>query len=357
MMPVFLFRCFIVLALVLISLSPQDGYADDQDRSSAQAGSTPTSNKASSGEKTPGQTGKLQSVTREFEFRYAGAITELEPQTEVSVWLPIAIDSTEQKILDRKILVPHAFTLRNDPTYGNQILHFHAKADDAGEIPFEITYRVQRNPVKKNQGPKYSQDASNKFLTGSKYVPINRNLSAEVLGETRVSKDSMIAAREIYDAINRRMKYDKPANQGWGRGDSVWACDSRYGNCTDFHSLFISLCREQNLPARFEIGFPISLEQTQGTVAGYHCWAKFAARQRWISVDISEANKEPALADYYFGNLPPDRITFSIGRDLQLSPAQSEGPVNFLIYPYAEVSGRTHTKFRKDFHFEHITPK
>ena len=150
------------------------------------------------------------------------------------------------------------------------------------------------------------------------------------------------------------MRYDKPKGGQWGRGDSVWACDSRHGNCTDFHSLFISICREQDIPARFEIGFPISAQRGQGDVGGYHCWAKFVADQAWVPVDISEADKNPEKTDYFFGNLTENRIAFTIGRDLQLVPAQQDGPVNFLVYPYAEVSGKKHEALRKSFKYSDL---
>jgi len=129
----------------------------------------------------------------------------------------------------------------------------------------------------------------------------------------------------------------KKEGSGWGRGDTNWVCDSRYGNCTDFHSLFMSLARSQGLPTRFEIGFSIPTDSTEGKITGYHCWAWFYLDDRgWIPVDISEADKNPKLKDYYFGNLTADRVTFSTGRDLELVPQASQSPLNFFIYPHVE---------------------
>ncbi|NNC34890.1 MAG: transglutaminase domain-containing protein, partial [Croceitalea sp.] len=52
---------------------------------------------------------------------------------------------------------------------------------------------------------------------------------------------------------------------------------------------------------------------------------------------ISEGNKYTALATYYFGRHPANRIEFSRGRDLQLQPGPSSGPINFLAYPVMEI--------------------
>src|SRR5207245_9493900 len=81
-------------------------------------------------------------------------------------------------------------------------------------------------------------------------------------------------ARHIYDYVLATMRYDK-SGEGWGRGDAVWACTSKRGNCTDFHSLFIGMMRSSGIPARFEIGFPLPENKTEGDISGYHCWAEF----------------------------------------------------------------------------------
>ena len=144
----------------------------------------------------------------------------------------------------------------------------------------------------------------------------------------------------IYDVVNKHMRYSK-VGTGWGQGDSVWACDSGFGNCSDFHSLFISIARAEGIPAKFEMGFPLPEKRGEGEIVGYHCWAKFRPEGKdWVPVDISEANKNPRLKDYYFGNLSENRVTFTTGRDLELVPRQKGGALNFFIYPYVEVDGQ-----------------
>ena len=57
-------------------------------------------------------------------------------------------------------------------------------------------------------------------------------------------------------------------------------------------------------------------------------------------------------AQYFFGNLTEDRVSFSTGRDLELLPAPAAKTVNYLAYPYVEVEGKRHTKFRKEFRYK-----
>ena len=147
----------------------------------------------------------------------------------------------------------------------------------------------------------------------------------------------------------QHMSYDK-SRPGYGTGDAVWACDSRFGNCTDFHSLFMSLARSQSIPTQFEIGYPLPTGKKAGQLTGYHCWAWFhQSGLGWQPVDISEADKHPELTDYYFGHLSSDRVAFSVGRDIQLAPAQRGKPLNYFVVPYAEVDGVAIESSQLDF--------
>ncbi len=69
-------------------------------------------------------------------------------------------------------------------------------------------------------------------------------------------------------------------------------------------------------------------------------------------VDISEANKNPQMSDYYFGKLTANRVLFSIGRDLQWTPPPAAETVSFHVYPYVEVDGKPHSSFVKKFRYE-----
>jgi hypothetical protein len=133
-------------------------------------------------------------------------------------------------------------------------------------------------------------------------------------------------ARALYDHIIDEMRYAKEGV--YGTGDANYACDSKSGNCTEFHSYFISLARSAGIPARFAVGAAIPSERDEGGVDGYHCWAEFYAEGKWWPVDISEARHHPA-----------NRIEFSKGRQIFPDPGPESGPINFLAYPVFEVNG------------------
>ena len=189
------------------------------------------------------------------------------------------------------------------------------------------------------QPVKLTDEQRKLLLSADKKVPVGGK-PLELLAGKELPAEQLKLARLLYDRVDEHVKYDK-SRPGYGNGDVLWVCDSRFGNCTDFHSLFISLARAKGIPARFEIGFSVPEKRGEGPITGYHCWAFFwLEKQGWVPVDISEADKNPAMKEYYFGNLTENRVTFTQGRDLTLVPKQAGEPLNFFIYPYVEVDGK-----------------
>ena len=293
---------------------------------------------------------------RKFTFYYDATISDLEPGAKARVWIPVATTGPDQQVTLDGIELPAKHTVHTEKKFGNRVIYFEAVANDAGQIPVKATYSVARNEIQPTTREEFDESKRALFLASNTLVPADGRLLAKVFGSKHPMSTGRDLAQELYDAVYNRMQYSKPTNKPWGRGDATFACDEKVGNCTDFHSLFISMARSVDLPARFEIGFPLPADKEKGSIGGYHCWAKFAHEGNWTAVDISEADKHPEMKNYYFGGLTPDRVTFTVGRDLELDPAPAAGPVNFLVYPYVEVDGKPHTKFVKNFHFEDVSP-
>jgi hypothetical protein len=57
-------------------------------------------------------------------------------------------------------------------------------------------------------------------------------------------------------------------------------------------------------------------------------------------VDASEAWKHPEKRSYFFGAHDDNRLQFTVGRDIRLDPSQHGDPLNYFIYPYAELDGK-----------------
>jgi hypothetical protein len=282
--------------------------------------------------------------SRSFRFDYRFTANGLSAGDKVRVWMPVPPSNREQTAVELSRNLPAKATLAAEPVHGNRIMFLEATLSAAGALKFRVSYRVTRkevNGLAERKKPNAISAAKRRiYLGANRNVPLGGK-PVELLTGIMLKADRLKLARQLYDRVDDHVSYDK-SKPGYGRGDAVWVCGSRRGNCSDFHSLFISLARSKGIPARFEIGFPLPEKMRKGTIPGHHCWAHFFVDGRgWVPVDISEADKRPAMKDYYFGSLPEDRVAFSTGRDLVLVPRQSAKPLNFFINPHVEVNGKT----------------
>ncbi len=259
----------------------------------------------------------------------------------VHVWLPIPIDDASQRVLSLKIESPWSYR-QTKGANGNRFIYLELNEQDLTDGDVVLRAVVERWPYTGVQNKKTKADVTPdplRFLGTQRRIPLTGRIKeyAEQAGAGLFTDAARI--RAYYDFVIRTMKYAKDG-EGWGRGDASWACESRYGNCTDFHSVLIGMCRSEGIPARFVIGFPIPPDAETTPIKGYHCWAEAYDRASgWVPMDASEAWKSKRFDDYY-GQLPADRIAFTAGRDLILEPPQHGEPLNYFIYPYAEVGGK-----------------
>jgi len=262
----------------------------------------------------------------------------------VTVYVPFPSDSEVQNVENfslqasapEKLL---SWELKREAEYGNRFIRAEMKdatPADKLTLRYVVTRRELANPA---QGAVNTAaliaPPSPRFLLADQLLPLDGPVAAlarETLAGTKTT-DAKINA--IYNKTVQMMRYDK-SGTGWGRGDVVWACDNKRGNCTDFHSVIIGMARNARIPGKFEIGLSIPTDKEEGELTGYHCWAFLYHSQRgWVPLDASEGWKnEQKYKEYYRGHIGSDRVAFSIGRDIKLG--QRGAPLNYFIYPYAE---------------------
>lgn len=299
--------------------------------------------------------------SRHFTFHYGFTIRNVEPGQRLQVWFPRAQSDEFQdvKIVSVKGDLPVKKT--HESKYGNGIFYAVAPKATKSEYSFDVEYNVVRREriglPREGVQPKLlraSAKETREYLAPDKLVPVTGKLAGIAAEQVQGRTTTLEKARALYDYVFSTMRYDKTGS-GWGRGDAEWACDSRRGNCTDFHSVFISMARSQGIPARFSIGFPLLAGKSSGEIAGYHCWADFYDPQYgWVPVDISEAWKDKSKKNYFFGAHDVNRIQFSTSRDLVLAPQQAGEPLNYFVYPYAEVDGKKYENVSSRFSFADV---
>ncbi|MGI4871325.1 MAG: transglutaminase-like domain-containing protein [Janthinobacterium lividum] len=316
-------------------------------------------------------------------------------------WMPVPHSDKSQDVSELKIECPAAsqatlpdgwqqskYTVETDQ-YGNQMLHMRMAAarefkpgmtfnvdnlaKQVNKLPLvpiapltftlmaRITRREHQNLRATDDHAPAETEATDpnqaRWLAPDRLVPLDAKIKAlaqEVVDNAHATTP-LAKARAIYEHVVGTMKYDK-TGEGWGRGDIYYACDARRGNCTDFHAVFIGYCRAQGIPARFSIGLPLPAQRGKAEVKGYHCWAEFfTPATGWVPVDASEAAKDPTRRGYFFGAHDENRVEFTRGRDLVLTPKQAGEPLNYFVYPYAEADGKV-VEVAHTYTFEDVAP-
>jgi transglutaminase-like putative cysteine protease len=297
-------------------------------------------------------------LVRRVNATYTATVDSIPPgTTRLEAWIPLPAETQAQSVLALDVESSYATFRRYDAEFGNAYLYTKIEKAVPPRLNIQVRFQAERREVLNSKPVSVSTwnrspDILTPFLRPSRLVTVSPRILKLAQEITRDSNGTVEKARAIYNYVVNGVRYDKSI-PGWGRGDTERVCDLRTGNCTDFHSLFISLAMASGIPARFVIGFPLS-QKPKDSVTGYHCWADFYLPGRgWIPVDASDASKsqDPKRRDYLFGNLDPDRLQFTVGRDIRFSPAQSGEPLNYFIYPYAEADGKpiTDTGMQLDY--------
>ncbi len=303
---------------------------------------------------------------RHFTFHYAFTVRNVTPGDRVRVWIPLAHSDASQDVKVSFQTGDLPLKQVRQPEYGNQVLYTEVAKADQADYKFSVDYDVVRRehvvlangkPVPDTQPESAPKIELARFVEADRLVPVTGLPAQLAVEQTKGATTQLEKAKDIYDYVFRTMKYDKTGT-GWGHGDTLWACDSKHGNCTDFHSVFISMARSQKIPARFQIGFPLPADKTAAEIPGYHCWAEFYLDSvGWVPVDISEAWKHQEKHDYFFGAHDVNRVQFTQGRDLKLAPAQDGPSLNYFVYPYVEAGGKEYPNVSIAFSFADVGAK
>jgi len=333
--------------------------------------------------------------TRSFQFKYE---VELSPTNDkkLELWIPVPQSNAVQDISNLRYDTNGLeYIIKNEAVHNNRYLYIYSthgiNKSKSISMTFDVTRKEHRNYEM------YEDVDPDKYLGAYSKVPIG-NIFKSIIDKNNLTNRNM---QGVYEFVLSGMHYGKPTddkNSGnykyvhgginpktgkewlpsnityglkkktrdeltksqnkskkyaYGNGNSLYACDIGVGNCTDYHSYFMSLGRTLNVPVRFHMGFPIP-SGNEGAVKGYHCWADYFVEDKgWFPVDISEADKDPKLKNYFFGTIDNSRVDMMIGRDFVLE-GYDNGKLNLFIYPILEIDDEVSSSFTKKFSYKDL---
>jgi transglutaminase-like putative cysteine protease len=291
-------------------------------------------------------------ITMEFD------LSSHDQDKMAQLWIPYPITNSNQKISN--IFIDGNYSSSGVYTEGKfQSPMLYARWDQGVKNrKLTFSFDVERQEVIRRNFPKtesvWDPVDYALYLAPTRLGPIDGEVErlARIItaGETTV----LGKARAIYDWTCDNT-YRNPETRGCGFGDVYRLLKEPGGKCADISSIFVALARAAGVPSREIFGIRQGKKHVQNISKWQHCWAEFyLPGYGWVPVDPADVRKmmlteELTLSDaktdkyreYFWGGIDPYRVKIGEGRDLNLNPPHLGQPVNYLMYPFAQVGNKT----------------
>jgi transglutaminase-like putative cysteine protease len=292
---------------------------------------------------------------REYEITFRISIED--PAAPVRLWVPVPQDALDyQRVVDIGWRAPVAAHILWEGTSRAPIVAA-AWPDLTTAREVEITARVMTRD-RSGFYPDASREELAEYLRPTPSSPTDGIVLAKAREIVAARTAPLDKARAIYDWVVDNA-FRRAETRGCGLGNVAFMLESGDlgGKCADINSLYVALARAVGLPARDFFGIRVadskvskSLGKSGDITTAQHCRAEvFIDGRGWLPVDPADvrkvvleeqvaldSDKVKALRERLFGNWEMNWVGFNYARDFTL-PGQSDGPIGFLMYPYAET--------------------
>jgi transglutaminase-like putative cysteine protease len=231
---------------------------------------------------------------------------------------------------------------------------------------FEITYNYTTRGVFFDLKPEaigradLSDPALAKFTAEAPHVvftePIKK-LARDIIGS---ETNPMLQAKAFYDWIDSNVLYSFAREYSTLTNISDYCLSHRYGDCGQEALLFITLCRSQGIPARWQTGWDI--------FPGFkdiHDWTEiYLAPYGWVPVDpwaglyatryatALTGKERRELHDFYFGGLDYYRMAANSDHSVELDPSKKTMRSDNVDFQRGELEWDGGNIYFNDFKFK-----
>jgi hypothetical protein len=209
----------------------------------------------------------------EYHFSLRNDSNQLLEKAEFWTYGPVAATGAQKCT---SLQANHPYKLSVD-ALGNQVLHF-----TFPKLPPFSTklIHIQADVDLSSASGKVQESSLDEFLGEEDLVESNSrevvNLAKQLKG-----RNPLETAQNIYGWISENLRYTgfHAADRG-----ALYALKRKRGDCTEYMSLFVALCRASGIPAR-RIGGYVCAGDMILKAGDYHHWAEFYGGEGWQSVD------------------------------------------------------------------------
>jgi transglutaminase-like putative cysteine protease len=270
------------------------------------------------------------------------------------LWLPYPLSDEFQSIENVKVNGNHSYSaIYREPE--SEVVYLYAEWDrNSKEKSLIMSFyaraeeRIENNLRDKNLPVPVEIE---KYLEADKWAPTD-GIVKEIADKITNGKTGILEkSRAVYDWVVENT-YRDPNIKGCGLGIVEQTLAERGGKCADISSVYVALARAAGVPARDVFGLRLGKEPEQDISSGFNCWAEFyLPGTGWVQVNPADVrkimlkkklsiNQAKSYREYYFGAVDEYRIVLERGaRGIVFNPKQDAEPLNYFMYPYAEIDG------------------
>ena len=289
----------------------------------------------------------------------------LVPGDAVKAWLPVPRIYPFQygfKLLKSSFapiaIAPETSSIRS--------VYLEATNKGGAPLEFSLEYEVTSEAVHFTLNPAMIQSidpldtALKPYLQEGPHVvftPEMKALSAKIVGS---ETNPMLKAKKIYDWECEHLLYSCAPQYSTLTNISDFVRRNGYGDCGEQALLFITLCRYNGIPARWQSGWLLLPGQ-----ASPHDWSEiYLAPYGWLPVDPTmgdyvmhvftalSAHERMEARDFYFGGLDSYRLIFNSDHSQKLDPPKKYFRSDDVDFQCAEIETATKNLYSDQLTFE-----
>jgi transglutaminase-like putative cysteine protease len=189
------------------------------------------------------------------------------------------------------------------------------------------------------------------------FTPEMRALSQKIAGD---EKNPYLKAKRFYDWIGENIKYSYAIEYCTIRNISDYCRSRGYGDCGQEALLFMTLCRLNGIPARWQSGW-----NTFPTGKSIHDWCEiYLAPYGWMPVDPWAAinamqyaktltpEQRRTMRDFYFGGLDQYRMAANRDHCQELTPPKRSLRSDTVDFQRGELEWGEHNIYFDQYSFK-----
>jgi hypothetical protein len=279
--------------------------------------------------------------------------------TKLSCWLPFPIAFESQSNIK---LIRSSYPVKSIGNEKSSISSAYFEITTANDKPgpFEIEYSYisysNYRKVDSLKVAKYDLDSDvyKKYTVEEPHILFSDKMTRQARLIVGSEINPYIKANKIYDWICDNVKYSYSVEYSTIRNIGEYTLEKGYGDCGQEAILFISLCRSEGIPARWQSGFAAYKNRQF-----IHDWAEiYIEPYGWIPVDVYmgvyftsvsnvlNSKKSREVRDFYFGNMDYFRMVANKGHSLGLKPDKRYLRSDTVDFQRGEIEGG------KNFYFD-----